>query len=92
MEGIFDALHQSVIDNKAESYIRKLAKTVFEQELTRSQSRASGIRPTPSTLLSCFLDSIPHALAREQPEHASKACTVVAAVVQPGDGRPGSRR
>lgn len=82
MEGIFDALHQSVIDNKAESYIRKLAKTVFEQELTRSQSRASGIRPTPSTLLSCFLDSIPHALAREQPEHASKACTVVAAVVQ----------
>jgi transformation/transcription domain-associated protein len=81
LEGVFDALHQPEIDIKAEAFIRKFAKAIFEQEVRRSQSRTPGVRPTPSAFLSCFLDAIPHGLAHDQTDRADKACTVIASIV-----------
>ena len=80
LEGVFDALHQPEIDVKAEAFIRKFAKAIFEQEVYRPQSRTPGVR-TPSALLSCFLDAIPHGLAHDRKEHADKACTVITSIV-----------
>jgi len=81
LEGVFDALHQPEIDVKAEAFIRQFAKAIFEQEVRRSQSRTPGVRPTPSALLSCFLDAIPHGLAHDRTEHADKACVVITSIV-----------
>jgi len=77
LEGIFDAIHQSEVQEKAEQFIRKLSHVVFE-----SQLRQGPLRDRPSPLLSSFLDSIPHALAREQSNEAKKAQALIASLVQ----------
>jgi transformation/transcription domain-associated protein len=81
LEGIFDAIYLPDIQDQAESFIRKLALAVFDVEIRRSQSRALGARHCPGVLLSCYLDALPHALAREQPEQATKAQSLVALII-----------
>ena len=81
LEGIFDAIYLPDIQDQAESFIRKLALAVFDVEIRRSQSRALGTRHSPGVLLSCYLDALPHALAREQPEQATKAQSLVALII-----------
>ena len=82
LEGAFDALHIPEVQDKAEAFIRKLAQAVFEEDIRRSHLREVGVRPTPSNLLTCYLDAIPHAMAREQPDHAKKARTVITHIVE----------
>ncbi|THV08510.1 hypothetical protein K435DRAFT_832965 [Dendrothele bispora CBS 962.96] len=80
LEGVFDAIHQADVQEKAEQFVRKLSQFVFESELRKGLIREQSFRPSP--LLSSFLDSIPHALAREQPTEAKKAQALVASMVQ----------
>jgi len=82
LEGIFDALHLPEVQDQSEAFVRKLGRAVFEQELRRAQSREQGMRPTPSILLSCYLDAFPHALARDVPEHAIKSRAVISSIVE----------
>jgi len=82
LEGIFDALHLPEVQEQAEAYARKLAQAIFEEEIRRGQSRDAGARPTPSVILSCYLDALPHALAREQPEQAIKARSLISSMIQ----------
>ncbi|KAF9485316.1 hypothetical protein BDN70DRAFT_848082 [Pholiota conissans] len=82
LEGMFDALYIVELQNQAESYIRKLGKGIFEEELRRAHSREAGTRTIPSTLLSCYLDAFPHALARDQPDQAAKAYSVISNIVE----------
>ncbi|TFK43492.1 hypothetical protein BDQ12DRAFT_731508 [Crucibulum laeve] len=82
LEGMFDAIHLPETQIQAEAYIRKLGQTVFESEIRRNLNRDANVRPTPSTLLSCYLDAIPHALTREQPEQAERAQAIVALVIE----------
>ena len=58
-----------------------MAQFVFDAEVRRNQSRALGTRHSPSILLSCYLDALPHALSREQPEQAKKAQSLVALII-----------
>lgn len=81
LEGLFDAIHVPEIQNEAESYIHRLAQTVFDLEIRRTQSREPNGRPTSSTLLSCFLDGLPKALAREQSDQTAKAQSVITLVI-----------
>ncbi|KAF8165306.1 hypothetical protein B0H34DRAFT_232712 [Crassisporium funariophilum] len=82
LEGAFDALHFPEVQEQAESFVRRFSQAIFEEEFRRNQSREVGIRPTPSILLSCYLDAFPHALAREQPEQAVKAQSVISSIIQ----------
>jgi len=77
---VFDALHVPEVQDKAESFIRRLGQAVFSQEFRRHQSREGG-RPAPSPLLSCFLDAFPHALARDQPAQIAKMESVVGLII-----------
>jgi transformation/transcription domain-associated protein len=81
LEGMFDALYLPELQDQAERYIRRLGKAIFEEELRRAHSREVGTRPVPSILLSCYLDAFPHALARDQPEQAAKAYSIISAIV-----------
>ena len=80
LQGIFDALHMPELQLQAETFVRKLGKAIFEEELRRPPLR-EGARPTSSSLLSCYLDAFPHALARDQPEHATKAYSMICTIV-----------
>jgi transformation/transcription domain-associated protein len=82
LEGIFDSLHLPEVQEQAEPFVRRLGKAIFEEELHRGQSREVGVRPTPSVLLSCYLDGLPHALACDHPEQVKRACSVVSSIVQ----------
>lgn len=81
LEGLFDAIFIPEVQDQAESFIQKLSQTVFEMEIRRSQMREPGVRASPSALLSCYLDAIPHALARESTEHAKKAQSLIALII-----------
>jgi transformation/transcription domain-associated protein len=82
LEGAFDALHIPEVQDKAEAFVRKLVQAVFEEDIRQSHLREVGVRRTPSSLLTCYLDAIPHAMAREQPDHAKKARAVITQIVE----------
>lgn len=81
MEGVFDATYLPELEVRSEAFIRKMAQNVFEMEIRHNEARR-GSRPVPTPLLSCFLDALPHALARDQPEQAKKAQSLVALIIE----------
>ena len=82
LEGTFNALHIPEVQDKAEAFVRKLAQAVLEEDICRSHLHEVGVQPTPSSLLTCYLDAIPHAIAREQPDHAKKSRAVITHIVE----------
>ncbi|KAF8655244.1 hypothetical protein AX16_003148 [Volvariella volvacea WC 439] len=81
LQGIFDATHIQDLQAQAEPFVRKLSQTVFDSEIRRAQMSESGMRPTPGALITCYLDAIPHALARENSEHAKQAQALVTSII-----------
>ncbi|RDB22695.1 Transcription-associated protein 1 [Hypsizygus marmoreus] len=82
MEGLFDAIHFPETQAQAEPFIHKVAHIVFDLEVRRGHSRGPGVRPVTSALLNCFLDALPHALAREQSDQAEKAQSIIARIIE----------
>ncbi|KAF9009027.1 hypothetical protein BDQ17DRAFT_1422200 [Cyathus striatus] len=81
LEGIHDSVHLLEVQLQAETYLRKLGQAIFQADILRYKNRDSGVRPSPSNVLLCYLDAIPHALAREQPEQAEKARSIISTIV-----------
>lgn len=92
MEGIHDAVHIPELGTEAKTYIKNVSRCVFELSIRKHQSRDA--KGGPNRLLFCYLDALPHALAREQPEQARVAQELVAEIIgdlvamksQPGVG------
>ncbi|KAF8195850.1 FAT domain-containing protein [Mycena galopus ATCC 62051] len=85
LQGIFDALYLTEppeLKDRAEEYLLKLSQSVLDLEMRRGQTREAGTRPIPSPLLNVFLDSLPHALAREQRDQTEKAQSIVKSFIQ----------
>ncbi|KAF8897572.1 hypothetical protein BD779DRAFT_388223 [Infundibulicybe gibba] len=82
LEGIYDAIHIPEIQDQAEAFLKKLSQAVFSAEVHRNQTREAGLRPAPSSLLSCFLDAIPYALTRQQSEHGRRAESIIASIIE----------
>ncbi|KAG6831589.1 hypothetical protein H0H92_009062 [Tricholoma furcatifolium] len=82
MESVFDSLHITELQTRAETFIQKVGQYAFEVEIRRNHSRGPGTRPTVSGLLSSYLDSFPYGLARDSPTQAAAAQTVFVALLQ----------
>ncbi|KDQ64542.1 hypothetical protein JAAARDRAFT_28186 [Jaapia argillacea MUCL 33604] len=82
LEGMYDAVHLDEIQERAEDFIRKLSRHVFRLETRRGFPTESGPRRYPTPLLSCYLNALPHALARENPQEAQKAQKLVSCIIQ----------
>lgn len=82
LEGVFDAIHLSEVQEQAEQFLRKLSQSIFEAELKRNHTHELPHRPPPSPLFSSFLDALPHALAREQADDATKARQLVSSLIE----------
>lgn len=82
LEGIFDAVHVSEIHDQAEAFVRKLGHVIFNAEINRYKTgEPTGRPPSPSGLLSCYLDAFPHALAQDQNEAANKTQSVITSII-----------
>ncbi|KAJ7068316.1 hypothetical protein C8F01DRAFT_1364679 [Mycena amicta] len=82
LEGVFDTLYLTEppeLSTRAEAFLLQVSRCVLEMEVLRGQTRDAATRPIASPLLTVFLDALPHALAREQREHADKALSIVRA-------------
>lgn len=82
LEGLFDCIHIPSVQSEAQGYLRKLSSTIFEGEIRRNKSLPPKTRVSQSPLLSAFLDSIPHALARDQPTQIEQANAFVASLIE----------
>ncbi|KII95163.1 hypothetical protein PLICRDRAFT_693420 [Plicaturopsis crispa FD-325 SS-3] len=82
MEGILDSLHYPEVQEQAAEFIRKLSRSVLRIEIQAGKLTDLGVRRHPTPLLSSYLDALPHALARENPQDAKRAQDVVSAIIQ----------
>ncbi|KAI0268276.1 hypothetical protein BC834DRAFT_968481 [Gloeopeniophorella convolvens] len=82
LEGVFDAIHQSDVQEKAESFIRQLAHYVFSAEIRRAVTLDKAMRRYASLLFAAFLDGLCHGLSRENSVEASKAIELVNSLIQ----------
>ncbi|KAF9453072.1 FAT-domain-containing protein [Macrolepiota fuliginosa MF-IS2] len=80
LEGVYDAIHIPELSTEAKTYIRNLSRSVFELSIRKHQSRDA--KGGPNRLLFCYLDALPHALAREQPEQAEAAQELIAKIIE----------
>ncbi|EPQ59490.1 hypothetical protein GLOTRDRAFT_136350 [Gloeophyllum trabeum ATCC 11539] len=82
LEGVFDAVHIPDIASQAEDYIHKISQLVFRTETRKSFTKDMGVRRHPSPLLACYLDALPHALARDERSEAQKAQDLVSSIIK----------
>ncbi|KAF7789373.1 hypothetical protein EIP86_000317 [Pleurotus ostreatoroseus] len=81
LEGIFDAIHIPELQQGAEEFVRNLSRYVFLTEIRRISSRDTVSRRFPGPLFSCYLDALPHGLARKDPDEASKAQELISSLI-----------
>ncbi|KAL6299677.1 atypical/PIKK/TRRAP protein kinase [Sparassis latifolia] len=78
LEGLFDAIHLPELQDKAENNIRELSHFVFNADIRTTTPKE---RRYPSLLLACYLNALPHGLARENPDEALKAQQLVSTLI-----------
>ncbi|THH01673.1 hypothetical protein EW026_g1062 [Hermanssonia centrifuga] len=78
LEGIFDAIHLPELQERAENFITELSRLVFAAEIRRIANKDSAIRRYPGPLFACYLDALPHGLARDNLQEAKKAQELIA--------------
>ncbi|KIK68099.1 hypothetical protein GYMLUDRAFT_36928 [Collybiopsis luxurians FD-317 M1] len=81
LEGVFDAIHITDVQEKAELFLRRFSQALFDGELRRGPARDSASYRT-STILSSYLEAIPYALARSPVDEATKARNLIASIVR----------
>src|SRR5882672_695692 len=79
---MFEAIHQSDVQEKAEAFIRELAHHVFSAEIRRAVTLDKAMRRYASLLFAAFLDGLCHGLSRENPAEASRAVDMVDSLIQ----------
>ncbi|KAI9508927.1 FAT domain-containing protein, partial [Russula earlei] len=82
LEGMFEAIHQPDVQDKAETCIRELAHHVFSAEIRRAVTLDKAMRRYASLLFAAFLDGLCHGLSRENPAEASRAIDLVDSLIQ----------
>ncbi|KAI0921097.1 hypothetical protein AcW2_006184 [Taiwanofungus camphoratus] len=81
LKGLFDAIHLPELQEKAEKNIQELSRFVFNAEVRRSSAKDVAIKRFPSPLLTCYLDALPHGLAREDPVEAKRVQDIVTGLI-----------
>lgn len=81
LEGVFDAIHISELQDEAQKFFRDLSLAVFTKEI-RASVPSEIFRRYPSPLFSAYLEALPHALAREATEEAQRAQVLISSIIQ----------
>ncbi|CAL1700686.1 unnamed protein product [Somion occarium] len=71
LEGVFDAIHAPELQDQSFECAREFSYYILTFEVRRL-SKDTSIRRYPSAIFSCFLDSLPHGLSRDNPAEAKR--------------------
>ncbi|KAI0832419.1 atypical/PIKK/TRRAP protein kinase [Trametes gibbosa] len=82
LENLYDALHVTDVQEKAEKAFADLSRFLFASEVRRNAAKDALARRYPSSVFSCYLDALQHGLARDKPEEAKKALELVGASIR----------
>jgi transformation/transcription domain-associated protein len=74
-------VHLAELEERASLFIRSLARHSFNIEIRNGPAREGISRRQPHPLFSCFLDALPHGLARSNTQETDKAEAFVAEVI-----------
>ena len=73
IEGLFDALHISDVQERAEGFLRSFSRHVFTIEARRTHAEKVVTKRWPGHMFGLYLDALPHALARSDEQQALAA-------------------
>lgn len=81
IEGLFDALHISDVQERAEGFLRSFSRHVFTIEARRTHAEKVVTKRWPGHMFGLYLDALPHALARSDEQQALKANNVAKSII-----------
>ncbi|KZT74387.1 FAT-domain-containing protein [Daedalea quercina L-15889] len=81
LESLHDALHMEGLRERANKALQGVSRYIVFTEVRRHSSRDPTLRRYPSRQLTCFLDAMPHGLARDNPTEAQKAQELLSALL-----------
>jgi len=80
LEVIYDAVFIPKLNKDAKMYIKKLSKSIFEISIHKQQNR--DFKSGPNRLLHSYLDTLLHALAKDQPEQVQAMQDLVVMILK----------
>ncbi|EPT03792.1 hypothetical protein FOMPIDRAFT_150002 [Fomitopsis schrenkii] len=81
LEALHDAMHIEGLMERAEKTLRDVSRCIVFSEVKRNSSKDPALRRYPTRQLTCFLDALPHGIARENAAEAEKARELLSAVL-----------
>ena len=74
---MYDALHLSEVQEKAEKTLMEVSRFLFSSEVRRYAVKDASARRYSSPVFSCYLDALQYGLARDKLEEAKRALELV---------------
>ncbi|EJF61235.1 atypical/PIKK/TRRAP protein kinase [Dichomitus squalens LYAD-421 SS1] len=82
LESMYDALHLSDVQEKAEKTLKEVSRFLFTVEVRRYAVKDDFTRRYPSPIFSCYLDAVQYGLARDKPEEAKRALELISTSIR----------
>ncbi|KZT05505.1 atypical/PIKK/TRRAP protein kinase [Laetiporus sulphureus 93-53] len=82
LEGLYDAIHVPEVQERAEKTFLEISQLVLSSEVRRAASIPAFSRKFPSQLLTCYLDALPHGVARENTSEAKKIQGIISKLIR----------
>ena len=77
LQSMYDALHLSEVQEKAEKTLMEVSRFLFSSEVRRYAVKDASARRYSSPVFSCYLDALQYGLARDKLEEAKRALELV---------------
>lgn len=81
LEALHDAMHMEGLKERAEKTLQEVSRCIVFSEVKRNSSKDPALRRYPSRQLTCFLDALPHGIARDNAAEAEKAQALLSALL-----------
>ncbi|KAI9063246.1 atypical/PIKK/TRRAP protein kinase [Trametes sanguinea] len=82
LENLYDALHVPDLQEKAEKALSELSRWLFASEVKRNAGKDAVARRYSTPIFTCYLEALQYGLARDKPDEAKRALTLVDGLVR----------
>ncbi|OCH94107.1 atypical/PIKK/TRRAP protein kinase [Obba rivulosa] len=91
LTGMYEALHLPELQEKAEKSLSEICRFILAAEIRRIAAKDPIARRYPSPLFGCFLEAMPHGVARDNAEESKKTQQIVFGAIQEVVGTAGTK-
>ena len=81
LEALHDAMYMEGLKERAERTLREVSRCIVFSEVKRNPAKDPALRRYPSRLLACYLDALPHGIARDNAAEAGKSQEMLTALL-----------